>query len=507
MTIVYSIAIDRDHDGDFGGANEEINARVIELRWRLGMRRAFDSLADYGWGRIAVLNADGKFSPERFRLESGMRVRIQSEYASVKRTHFSGYISHIEPDAGDLGRKQALIHLQDLQPWLADSRARLSPQVDVTADQAIARLLDGATLRRSPLKGFCIIDVAGYNLIDSARIFPPENCERRLQAGKTRFAYVGDWWRETTSAREAIGEIAASERGRFYVDRAGRAVFLNRHHSLTRRTLRAAFDDDMRGMQYSFGDQRLNQIAVLMTPREVGEPGALLWRLRAPLRLGQHSDLLLNLRLVDERDQPIGLLDFDRVSARFQSGSPGGPTVRSGVSVEVAQIGGTAVQLRLVNYTPRPVHLTRLQVYGTPLYRRDPLEIVAADGEGMHIYGLKRLALDLPALSDIATARAFAAYELARRKHPRGRVHSLTLQARDQLPATLAASLFDRIRISEAQTGHSAREYLIIGEEHRVSAGGTSHELSWTLEPAETGVFIIVDQSAIDSQTELIAPY
>ena len=507
MTIRYSVAIDRDHDGDFGDANEEINARVIELRWRLGMRQAFDSLADYGWARITVLNADGAFSPERFRLQSGARVRIQSEYAGEKRTHFSGYISHIEPDEGEFSRRQALIHLQDIQPWLADSPARLSPQINVRADQVIARLLDGATLRRSPLAGFCIIDIAGYNFIDSARIFPPENCERRLQAGKSRFAYVGDWWRDATSTREAIGEIAASERGRFYVDRAGRAVFLNRHHTLTRRTLAAEFNDDMRGMRYSFGERRLNQIALLMTPREVGESGALLWQLRAPLRIERRSDLLLNIRLADERDQPIGLLEFERVVSRFQSSSSGGPEVRGGVSTEVARLGTTSVQLRLVNYSPKTVYLTKLELFGTPLYRHDPLEIVAADGEGMHIYGLKRLALDLPALSDIETARAFAAYELARRKHPHGRVHSLRLEARDQLPATLSASLYDRIRISEAQTGQRKRDYFIIGEEHHVSAGGTRHQLTWTLESAESDAFVIINTSSIDDLTEVIAPY
>ncbi len=508
MTIRYSIAIDRENDGDFGGANEEINARVIELSWRLGMRRAFDSLAEFGEARIVLLNADGAFSPERYRLDSGARVRIQSESAGLKRRHFTGYISHIEPDAGDFSRKQALIHLQDIQPWLADSPARLRPQVDVTADQVIARLLDGATLRRNALAGFCIIDVDGYNRIDSARIFPPENIGRRLQKGRTRFAYVGDWWRDDTSAREAIGEIAASERGRFYVDREGRAVFLNRHHTMTQRTVAAEIDDDMQGMSYSYGDQRLNQIALLMTPRQVGESGSLLWRLRAPLRLTPQSDQLLNLRLVDAGDQPLGLLAVERVAARFQlNPKRGGRELRNGAEVEVARLGAASVQLRLVNWTRQDLYLTALELYGKPLYRRDPLEIVAADGEGMHVYGLRRLALDLPALSDIETARAFADYELARRRHPRGIVHELRLEARDHLPAALSATLFDRIRVSESQTGHLQREYFIIGEAHRVSAGGARHEVTWTLEPADSGVFFIIDESAIGSVTEVIAPY
>lgn len=508
MTIRYSIAIDRDHDGEFDDAKGEINDRVIELRWRLGMRGAYESIADGGWARITALNADGAFSPERNSLESGARVRIQSEHAGVKRAHFTGSVSHIEPDEGERSDKRALIHLQDIQPWLADSPARLSPQVDVTADQVIARLLDRAALRRPVLAGFCLIDVAGFNQIDDIRVFPPETVARRLQRGRSRFAFVGDWWRDSTSTLEAIGEIAASERGRFYIDRAGAAVFLNRHHTLIHRAIAAEFRDDMSGMDYSYGAQRLNQIALLMTPREVGESGALLWQLRSPLRIGQRNDLLLNLRLIDERDQPIGLLEFDRLESRFQLGADGGGReIRSGAFAEVARLGTSSIQLRLVNQTRNALYLTRLQLYGKPLFRRDPLEIGAEDGKGIHIHGLKRLALDLPALSDIETARAFAAYELARRKHPRGSVHRLQINARDHLPAALSATLFERVRVSESQTGHGARDYFIVGEEHQVTAGGTRHDVTWTLEPADSGRFVIIDSSLIDSPAEVIAPY
>jgi len=508
MTIHYSIAIDRDHNGDFGGADEEISGRVIALRWRLGMRRAYDSLAEPSWARITVLNADGAFSPERNRLQSGTSVRIQSAEGGVNRTHFTGAISHIEPDEGDFGRKQALIHLQDIQPWLADSPARLKPQINVTADAVIAQLLDGAILRRPVLAGFCLIDVAGYNRINRARIFPPANGLRRLQPGKSRFAYVGDWWRESTSTRQAIGEVAASERGRFYLDREGRAVYLNRHHTLIQRTISARFDDSMSGMDYSFGEGRLNQIAMLMTPREIGASGTLLWSLRSAQRIAQRSEVEMNLRLVDGRNQPVGLLKFERLLTRFQLGpETGGGAIDAGVAAEVVQLGTTSVRLRVVNQSRREVFLTALQLFGKPLYRGDTLEVSVADGEGMHVYGLKRLALDLPALSDIETAQAFATYELARRKHPRGTIQTLRLKAREHLPAALSATLFQRVRIRESQTGHGERDYFIVGEEHHVHEGGTRHEVTWTLEPADSTRFVIVNDSDIDSQDELIAPY
>ena len=506
--IRYSIAIDRDHDGDFGEIGGEISAQVIDLRWRLGMRAAYDSMSDYSWARITVRNPRGEFSPERNLLQSGTRLRIQSDDGTEVRTHFTGAISHVEPDEGVFSRKQAVIHLQDILPWLQDSPARLAPQIDVTADQVIGQLLDQSTLRRPALAGFCLIDVPGYSLIDSIRIFPAQNVGRRLQRGKTRFAYVGDWWRDSTPAREAIGEIVASERGRFFVDRLGEAVFLNRHHTLVHKTVAARFHDDMSGMQYSYGDQRLNQISLLMTPREIGESGVLLWQLRGPQRIGQRSELTMNLRLVDERDQPVGILEYDDLVARFQlAPETGGQEVRENVEALVVQLGASSAQVRISNRTRRDLYLTALQLYGKPLYRSDPLEIQAADGPGMHIYGLKRLALDLPALSDIETAQAFAAYEVTRRRHPQGAISELSVNARDHLPSALSLNLFDRIRVSETQTGHSARDYFIIGEQHHVSSGGARHDVIWTLEPADSTRFVIVDDSVIDNRDEVITPY
>ena len=505
MTIQYHVAIDRDNDGRFATV---IDRDVLELRWRLGLRRAYDSMADFSWARVTVRNPRGAFSPERNRLDSGMRVRIQSDADGQVHTHFTGVISHIEPDAGAFGRKQAVIHLQDIQPWLAESPARAAPQIDVTADQVIRDLLGQAVIRRAVIAGFCLIDVSGYNMIDQVRVFPPEHLTLRLERGKTRFAYVGDWWHESTSLRQAIGEIVASERGRFYVDRDGVPVFLNRHYTLQTEDPVAQFADDMSGMSYSHGDQRLNRLTLLMRPREVGEPDSLLWQLHGALRLEQRSELPLTLRLIDEQNQPVGLLAFDRLDSRFERAPANqGYAISEDVAAEVTQLGTTSVDIRLSNRRREDVFLTLLRLYGTPLYRHDPLEIVEADGEGQYVYGLQQLSLDLPALSDIATARAFAAYEVARRRHPRGLIHSLRLDAREHVSTALSATLFDRIRVSEAQTGHKAHDYFIIGEEHHVSDGGASHTIEWTLEPADSSRFVIVDDSRIDDREEVLAPY
>ncbi|MCY4072493.1 MAG: hypothetical protein OXG60_14465 [Chloroflexi bacterium] len=503
----YVIAIDRNHDGRFLDLDEDLARNVLELTWRLGLRQPYDSIADYGTAQIALRNAQGSFSPERERLDIGTGVQIACQDGGQRVILFTGFISRVSVDAGDWSEGRSVIHVQDIQPWLEASPARLSPISNVSADTVIDRLLDGALVRRAVVAGYCIIDVPGHDRIDSIRVFPPQNLGRRLQAGKTRFAYVGDWWDETTSIRRAIRDLAESERGRFYINRGGDAVFLNRHQTLVREALSATFVDDMKGMVYAYGDQHINRFSLLMTPREVGKGGTTLWQLARAERIRARTSLDLNLRFADELGRPVGLLEFERLGAAFHRDEEGERSaIRDKISARIIEIGFTSLVVRVENNSARDVFLTDLRVIGKPLYRRDPLELTISDGGGIHLHGLKHLTLDLPALSDIATAQAFASYELARRKHPAGTVRELRLDARRR-PSARRLTLFDRIRISETRTGHQNQEYFIIGEEHQVSQGGAQHEIRWTLEPADLSRFVVIGDSDIDDREELIAPY
>jgi len=508
MAITYTIAINKNHDGDFTDIEEDISAHVIDLKWNLGFAQPYDSLADYSSAQITVRNATGLFSPERNALDSGTQIRIQSNDGTTTRTQFIGYVSHVAPTEGEWGDKTAVIHLQDSQPWLDDSQATLAPQVDVTADAVIDALLDQAILRRAVIEGYCIIDVEDYNLINSTSIFPDENIARSLEVGKTQFAYVGDWWQESVPVRQAIRDLADSERGRFYISRDGQAIFLNRHYTLLTKTLSATFNDDMQNLDYSYGDARINQLSVIMTPREIGVNDTVLWQLDHSQRFTQDTQYTLNLRFLDDQSNPIGMLEFDDLTAVFNTSQDGlGTDVNDDISITILKTGFTSIQVQISNQRDDAVYLTSLVITGKPLYRRNPIEIMISDGEGMHVYGLKSATWSLPALSNIEVAQAFAEYEVIRRKHPSGIIQSLTAIARDHPIQVLGLTLFDRIRISETQTGQSAQDYFIIAEAHHISNGGSHHQVTWTLEPADSTRFVIIDTNEIDSPTEVIAPY
>lgn len=508
MPITYTIAIDYNHDGDFTGTGDDITAHVLDLQWTFGLARPYDHLADTSIAQITVRNPTGTFSPERTTLQSGTRVRIQSDDGTTTRTHFTGYINRIEPDTGEWGGKTTVIHLQDIQPWLEDSPIMSPTYANVTADVVIDDLLDQAILRRAIINGYCIIDVDGYNEIDSVSIFGGDNVPRTLATGVSQFAYVGDWWQDTVPARQAIRDLVTSELGRFYINRDGEAIFLNRRYTLLTKTISATFSDDMQNVVYTYGDERLNRLSVVMTPREVGTSNTIIWQLDQPQRIPTQTQFTLKLHFTDDQNQPIGLLELDDLNAVFYRSADGaGSPVTKGVAVDIVRQGFTSMEVQISNTSVTDVYLTGLTVTGKPLYRRDPLEIVASDGEGMHLYGLKSARWNLPALSNIETAQAFATYEIIRRKHPSGTIQTLTAITRDHPTKVLSLTLFDRIRITESQTGQTAQDYFIIRESHHVSKGGTHHAVTWLLEPADSTRFVIIDNSDIDDTAQVIVPY
>jgi hypothetical protein len=100
-------------------------------------------------------------------------------------------------------------------------------------------------------------------------------------------------------------------------------------------------------------------------------------------------------------------------------------------------------------------------------------------------------------LTNIEEADQLARYELARRKDPRGTLHSIDLSGTLHLTQILTRTLFDRITIQDTQTNHTA-DYFIVAEEHTVDLGGTRHRTRWLLEPAAANTFWILDTCTLD---------
>ncbi|MBI5671125.1 MAG: hypothetical protein HZC41_24275 [Chloroflexi bacterium] len=501
MTVSYLVGLDVDSDGAF----TDISADVLALEWRLGLAAPDDSAAPPASAAITVRNVSRAYSPEASALPPGTPVRIQSHDGLTTRTHFTGFVSRVEPAPGDQGPRAAVIQALGADAALEQHRIRLPPQINQRADAIISRVLDAVPLRRSVLQGRWLIGRSGNGELGRNTRLPAAPLTRSLQPGLTVFAYVGDTWADGIPADEAIRQVVEAERGRFFFNRAGTAVFFNRHHLLKPGAPAAVFDDDMDHLDYSYGDSTVSRVQVRLTPRRLGADGSLLWALPAPQPVppgDQPRALVARFRADDER--PIGALAISApvrgvdYSANLAPDGSGADVTRQ-VDVIVRAAGFSAATLEIRNRSRLPVYLY-LQLRGTPLYRSDPLTVEQTSPYALAVYGLRTLAFDLPALDAVEQADRLARYELARRKTPRGTVRTLTLAGPAHEAQILARTLFDRITVRETQTGHVA-DYFIVAETHRVDLGGARHRVTWTLESVRAGAFWLLRGSRLRRDT------
>lgn len=491
----YSVLIDRDDDDTFA---LDLAAAATALRWRLGVGAPASAL-------VTLRSASRAFAPEGGGADlTGRRLRIVSDDGATRRVHFTGHVTRVEPPPGRREQTAAL-HAEGLDAALARVPARLPPLANARAGAIIARILDAAALRPWPLAGRWLLGRAGHCALGQTTRLAAPKIARQLDAGRTVFVCAGDTWGEGVSALAAIQAVTEAERGRFFVDRDGQAVFLDRQRALLPGAPAATFSDDMDGLDYDYGAAVVNAVRVRCLPRAVGAAGSTLWALPGAQLIAPWGRWAVTAAFRDEAGQPLGALAvITPVSGHdfsASAGPDGGADLTGQVDVFLRQAGAAFARLEIRSRTHQPLYL-RLQVRGTPLRQGAPLTVTAASAASAAFYAPDTLTLDLPQLDSLAQARSVARFELARRRVPRGRITALTLAAEQQRAHVLARTLGDRVRVSEAQTGHAA-DYFIHAEAHEVTHGGSRHRVSWTLTPADAGVFWALGRARLGAATRL----
>ncbi len=496
MVITYTIAIDKNDDGDFSDVNEDITHDVLALHWRLGMNQAYDSMATPIAAEITVRNVNRTYSPEVTPLLPGKRLRIQSNDGNTTRTHFMGFIHKVEPTPGTHGARTALIHAYGAEAWLPENQVRLPILTTVRADEVINQILQRVKLRYAVLDDYLIVGETGKNML-GRKLFG-DYWTASLETGKSTFAYMGDIWGEGVPADAAIGQLAQSERGRFFVNRSGDAVFYNRHHTLKDVTVKATFADDMAGMVYEYGAAVVNNIQVAMMPRTLGTPNTILWSLAEPQLLNPGIVKRFIARYSDANDNPVGALLINNINYNANTTPAGfGTDMQTFLSVSVVIAGASSATIEVRNMSDSPIYLRSLAVFGTPLIGGDRLILEERDVSSETYYGYRQWRLELPFVTVLEDAVNIAQYELRRRSNPIGMVRQLQTDTVHHPTQVLSLTLFDRITLQETQTGHQ-HDYFIIGEAHLVDKGGTQHQVTWLLEPADDDRFFIIGQSLLD---------
>ncbi|QPC83872.1 hypothetical protein G4Y79_05695 [Phototrophicus methaneseepsis] len=493
MPVSFLVYIDYDDNGQHT-PDEAIQHQIIAMRWRLGLPGPYENMAQVGEAQITVRNLTRAFSPEVTPFLPGKRIFIYSDDGITTRRHFTGRITHVDPLPGTWDESIATIHCRDLMHDIAQNEVRVPPLINTRANEAIAAVLARCDLRYPVLAGHIVLGRPNGkvgNLLFGAPYTPA------FQAGKSRFAYVGDTWGEGIAADEAIQQLATSERGRFYIDREGRAVFLNRHHMLLQTMPQASFANNMDGMAYTYGEEILSEIDVSVVPRTVSTTASLLWSLAQPQRLPRKGTRRIIARYRDANENPLGALSLANITFTARATPTGGQDLTPFVNVVVIEAGISAAVLEVSNTSEQEAYLHTLTLSGMAVATADRLTLQHRNRYNLTVYGKQALYLNLPTLTDIGEADQIARYEMVRRQTPRGSVRHIDLNARFHNPQALDRTLFHRIRVSDEQTGHTG-DYFIVAEEHHVERGGYRHRVQWLLEPADDDRFFIIGRHKLN---------
>lgn len=491
MSIVYTVEIDRSDDGAWNAPGEDVTPQVLALAWRIGMAAPGDAMASPGWARITLRSAGQPLPPP------GTGLRLLADAGDGPQLLFVGQVARIEPEAGEYGPRTLTIHADCGLAALQRSSISMAAQ-SLRTDELIRRAPHAARLRYPALDGLLLLDDAAQ--IGAGRLAGAA-WSGTLDEGRS-FCRPGGKLDERRSPAAWIAAAVERERGRFFATRTGALRFLQRQALLKDSAPAASFSDDMAGLALAFGADFANRVELRVQPGMPGAAGALLWHLAQPLRLEPGQTLHLRAFYRDAAGRRVAALALDplRPGLDWQAndasdGSGADRTALLEVRIEEAGSDGALLALRSLERS-RALHLTRLELRGTPLLPGDPALLALDDGLSQTRYGLRVMQLAPALLDDLSEAEQIARYELARRSQPRSVAHWVELDLR-QHPTALRRTLYERIALHETQTSHSD-EYWIISEEHAVVAGGARHWLRWLLEPCDDARFIELDAAPLD---------
>lgn len=511
-TATYRFQVDWNRDGDFSGSNEDLTPYVTGASWNVGFRELYADVAGETALTLTLDNHDGRFSPENavgtaaYGTQWNLRpVRVQAVYTGGTVTLWAGWTKGIAPMFGNEG-VEATLTANGGRAWLENQDVLLPVMEGLRSDQILDRIMDKVHVPKAVTPGPWVLGRVDCSELGANTYLRPSAIETDFQTGAQTFAYAGDNWGSGVSALDAITDVVRAERGRFFFDRSGLAVFWNRQFLPTNTTVTATFPGNMQGMSYQYGNRLANVVTVRCYPRTLGAGASdVLWELDKPITLKPGQTKTMRVRFVEEgSDTQIAGVDIV-----WPNTSDGSLIVSAGTAaVRRFVANATSAEIELEQQGAVNATISTLIVRGRKLTKHNEVAVEERDGGSVYDYGRFMLDMDIPLLDDEQVARSIARYEIGRRKTPRGEV-KITLINRDAtaLAHILARTLGDLVTVTDDRTGHSSG-HVIVGEEHRLvrGTGMKHHEVTWTLEPAETVQFWLLGragQSELGTSTRL----
>ncbi len=263
MTTRWTIGIDWDRDGSYTDETD----LVLFAKWSLGFQQAHKVVGNDAKLTLLMRNEDKRFTPENSagplsgKLAPLRPVKVESHDGTSTRRHFSGWVQSIHPAANQNGERTATIQVAGAMQFLKATETKIELQENQRSDQIIDALIQEVIFPPALADAWVLGD-PDYSKLGESTTLADLTAYSDFEEGVLTVQTAGDNWvrqggysdqeKDTFDVYRGIRDITAAERGKFFFDREGKAVFWNRHHILDKDAVDASFDDAMTDMQYVF---------------------------------------------------------------------------------------------------------------------------------------------------------------------------------------------------------------------------------------------------------------
>jgi len=491
----WSLLVDWDRNNSFADAYDDITADVTDqITWSLGCR-AFKPIADEMELRFTVWNEDRKYSPEYASspLYGKMLPNVPVQLKFGTEVMWSGVLKNIKPAPLKFGKRRATVVCSGIK-WLLD---RIQVYTDlyqnVTADVVIRAILLGVV--RPPVgTTYWVLGVPGYTELGVTTRLGAITDLMALDEGVEVFEYIGDNIQEsaiiTTETKmggyQVISDLVTAERGLFYFNRAGKAVFWNQNKLLDYSAVDVTIDNTADDFKYATpADELVNRVKITCFPRsESATNTEILWSLDGtmPIPAGAVRDIYVNYKTTEGSGR----------GAKDVQTPAGGDLVYTGAGTLIASVdaGGQQAKITIQNTNAySECEITTLVLRGRVISSVYPLEVVEEDLPSIKAHGLHSKKFVFKHVNSPAQAKDIAEFMLWHRLYHKkilsGRAESVDLvdQPADESHEQIAYTMGHKILLNDFQLNHSA-EYLIVGEQHTLDSKSKELKTRWYLERA-----------------------
>ncbi len=412
----------------------------------------------------------------------GRRARIESVLNGETIEMWNGWIDDVTPST-DVSR-QFISNYDGVGPkrFIQDQEVFIPIMLETTADEVITELL--SDIETPPLEGTWRLGLVGSSELGVNTTLGTKSIPLNIETGQITFAYAGDNWQDSTTVYEAIKSTTESERGKFYFDRGGTAVFWNNQHwQLADETVDQF--QVVQGLEYTFGNITQNIIEVNYADRIEGSDSIILWKSPNDISLAANEIKNFNARFKGSASEDLG----GTVVITPNTGD--GSFVFSGAIELGFVVEGRVANIELRETAGNAGTVTTLQILGKPITSNNKILQISNDPIESAIFGERIFKIQADLIDNYDDAKTIGDFELNRRKVLRGEALSITLVAKNE---TIQSKILNRLigdRITVIDSHLLLRkDYLVIGESHTIEAGKDGlplHFVTWYLEPATVG--------------------